>query len=497
MEHFELFLDGRWQPAADGRSAPSVDPAREEPWAEVAAAGPADVDAAVAAARRSYASGVWRDRPAAERAQVLADVAAAIFDRADELAQAEVRDGGGTMRKATLADVPAAGQTFLHFAELLGSLDEEEAFTETTPVNSRNVVRREPLGVCAAITPFNFPLVGAAWKIAPAIAAGNSVVIKPSPHTPVTTLLLAEICHKAGVPAGVVNVVAGPDAALGEAVVRHPGVDKIAFTGSTETGRRIMAAAAPTLKRLTLELGGKSPNILLDDANLDGAIAGALFGTFFHAGQVCESGTRLLVQRAIHDQVLERLVEGARALRLGDPLDPATMLGPLVSGEQRARTERYVAAGLEAGARCISGGRRPDAFARGYYYEPTIFAGVDNGMRIAREEIFGPVLSVIPFADDAEALAIANDSAYGLGAAVWSRDEARARRLAERIEAGTVWINDYHLLNVRFPFGGYKQSGFGRELGKWGLAEYQQLKHIHIGEPAGAAEKFYFGLLMD
>jgi aldehyde dehydrogenase (NAD+) len=496
MEEFGLFLDGGWQKS--GRTHPTLNPATGEPWALVAAAAPDHVERAVAAARRAFADGVWRNRPPAERAEVLSRVAAALFERADELARAEVLDGGGTMRKATLADIPAAGQTFLYFAGLLGARADEEEHAEATPVPSRNLVRREPLGVVGCITPFNFPLVAAAWKVAPAIAAGNSVVVKPSPHTPVTALLLAEICQQAGVPDGVVNVVTGPDAALGEALVAHPGVDKIAFTGSTAVGRRIMASAAPTLKRLTLELGGKSPNIILDDANLDGAVAGALFGTFFHSGQLCESGTRLLVHRSIHDQLVERLIAGSRALRVGDPLDPATMIGPLISAEQRARVEAYVAIGArDDGARLVAGGRRPPGLEKGFYYEPTIFIGVNNSMHIGCEEIFGPVVSVMPFSDDAEALRIANDSLYGLGAAVWSRDLERARRLAERIEAGTVWINDYHLINVRFPFGGYKQSGFGRELGPQGLDEYQQLKHIHVGEPTGAAEKFYFGLLMD
>jgi aldehyde dehydrogenase (NAD+) len=309
--------------------------------------------------------------------------------------------------------------------------------------------------------------------------------------------LLGELCTRAGVPAGVVNVLAGPGAALGEALCGHRAVDKIAFTGSTAVGRRIMELAAPTLKRLTLELGGKSPNLILDDADLECAARGALFGTFFHSGQVCESGTRVLVQASIYDRFVEALVAGARSLRLGDPMDLATMMGPLVSDSQLANTERYVHAGREEGARVVSGGRRPADQPRGYFHEPTIFVDVKNDMRIAREEIFGPVVSVLRFHDDDEALRLANDTLYGLGGAVWSRDLARARRLADGIEAGTVWINDYHLINVRFPFGGYKQSGFGRELGPSGLAEFQQLKHIHVGEPTSVGEKYYFGLLFD
>ncbi len=497
MNEYRLFIDGEWRAAQDGRVQASINPATEEPWAHVSAAGPADVDAAVAAARRAFTDGKWRRAPREERAAVLSKIAAGLMERADEFARFEVLDAGGTIRKANTADVPATAQTFQYYADLLTSTPDEESFDEQVPAPSKNRVRYEPYGVCACITPFNFPMAAASWKIAPAIAAGNSIVMKPSPYTPVTTLLLAELCAQAGVPPGVVNVLAGPGAALGEALCTHAGVDKIAFTGSTAVGKRIMELAAPRLTRLTLELGGKSPNIILQDANLDGAVRGALFGTFFHSGQVCESGTRVLVHASIHDEFVERLVEGARSLRVGDPMDPATMMGPLVSDAQRANTERYVAAGRDAGARCVTGGRRPPELARGYYYEPTIFDGVTNDMKIAREEIFGPVVSILKFSDEEEALRLANDTMYGLGAAVWSRDVERAERLAERIDAGTVWVNDYHLINVRFPFGGYKQSGFGRELGPWGLREFQQVKHIHVGEPTGAAEKFYFGLLMD
>jgi aldehyde dehydrogenase (NAD+) len=494
MQKYGLFIDGKWRDAADCRTVPTINPATEEPWAEVAAAGPADVDAAVSAARRAFDS--WRRSSRAERSAVLGRIAAAILERSDELARAEVTDGGGTLRKANTADVPATAQTFQYYSDLIAEAPDEEEHEEMVPVPSKNVIRREPIGVCACITPFNFPMAAASWKIAPAIAAGNTLVVKPSPHTPVTTLLLAEICQQAGVPDGVVNVLCGPNAELGEALVTHRGVDKIAFTGSTAVGKRIMELAAPQLKKLTLELGGKSPNIVLSDANLDCAVRGALFGTFFHSGQVCESGTRLLVHASIHDEFVQKLAEGARALRVGDPMNLETMMGPLISERQRDNTERYVRAGRDEGATLVCGGERGSE-PRGYYHLPTVFADVKNDMKIAREEIFGPVVSVIKFSDEEEALRIANDSVYGLGAAIWSTDVPRARKLAERIESGTVWINDYHLINVRFPFGGYKQSGFGRELGPWGLAEFQKLKHIHVGEPVDAAEKYYFGLLMD
>jgi aldehyde dehydrogenase (NAD+) len=495
MKEIGLFVDGEWRAARHGATFDSENPATEERWARVAAAGREDVDDAVAAARRAFDAGPWPRLPREERAQILSRISAAVMERGEELALAEVQDAGGTIRKANLADIPATAQTFQYYADLLMQTPDEEAFTEDVPVPSRNLVVREPLGVVACITPFNFPLAAASWKVAPAIAAGNTIVLKPSPYTPVTTLLLAEICAQAGVPPGVVNVIAAPGPEVGEALVSHRSVDKVAFTGSTQVGKRIMALCAPEVRKLLLELGGKSPNIVLEDANLESAVRGALFGTFFHSGQVCESGTRLLVHAKIHDAFVERMIQAAREIRVGDPMDPMNTMGPLVSSKQRDNTERYVRAGRDAGATVVFGGKRPAGIERGWFHEPTIFVGVTNEMPIAREEIFGPVVSVICVSDEEEALRIANDSIYGLGAAVWSSDLARAERLARRIQAGTVWINDYHLLNVRFPFGGYKQSGFGRELGPQGLAEYQQLKHIHVGQPSDPSEKPYLGLI--
>jgi aldehyde dehydrogenase (NAD+) len=496
MPEFQLFIDGRWTPAKSGRTAPSLNPATEESWATVAAAGPEDIDAAVLAARRSFDDARWRSKSNEEKAAILEGIAGGVFARQDELAAAEVADSGGTLRKANTADIPATAQTFTHYAELLRNAKDEEEFEESIPVPSRNIVRREPVGVVGAIIPWNFPMAAASWKIAPAIAAGNSLVLKPSPYTPVTALLLAEICSQAGVPDGVVNVVAGPDNALGERLVAHPQVDQIAFTGSTAIGKRVMAACAPTLKRVTLELGGKSPNIILEDADMDAAVRGALFGTFFHSGQICESGTRVLVPQKLYSEFAERMVETAKLIKVGDPADPMTTFGPLISQQQLDTVKRYVGAGLEEGAKLASGGTRPEGLAKGYYHQPTIFTGVRNDMKVAREEIFGPVVALIPYQDEEEALRLANDSMYGLGGAVWSTDLDRALKLARRIESGTVWINDYHLLNVRFPFGGYKQSGFGRELGPWGLHEYQQIKHIHVGQPSDGGAKFYFDMLL-
>ncbi len=497
MHEYGLFINGHWETAKGGKTATSINPATEEPWATVAVADRDDVRKAVAAAKKAHDSGVWRGKSKEERAKVLRRIAAAINERAGELAAAEAQDSGGTLRKTTFADVPGTADTFNKFADALDGDAEEQVFEETIPVPSRNIVRKEPIGVCAGIVPWNFPMLMAAWKIAPALAAGNTVVIKPASVTPVSALMVGEICKQAGVPDGVVNVVSGPGAAAGEELAMHPDVGKVAFTGSTEVGRRIMQLASGTIKKVTLELGGKSPNIILDDADMDTAAMGALFGTFFHQGQICESGTRVLVPRSHYDGFVEKMIAGSKRIQIGDTMDMMTTMGPLVSKAQLDTVENYVTVGKGEGAQCVLGGKRPDGIKKGYYYAPTIFAEVNNKMRIAQEEIFGPVVSVIPYKDDEEAIRLANDSMYGLGGAVWSRNEQRALAVARRIETGTVWINDYHLINLRFPFGGYKQSGVGRELGAWGLHEYQEVKHIHVGQNVPADQKIYLGMLFN
>jgi aldehyde dehydrogenase (NAD+) len=436
-----------------------------------------------------------------ERGAILQNVGAALLERKDELAAAEVQDSGATLRKATNLDVPSAAHAFMHFGRYICG-DEykamlQEEYEEMAPIPSKNLVVREPIGVCAGITPWNFPLIMASWKVAPALAAGNCVVHKPASITPVTSLMLGEICTAAGVPAGVVNVISGPGGSAGEEIATHPDIGKVAFTGSTEVGRRILQLGSGTLKKVTLELGGKSANIILPDANLDTAALGALFGAFMHQGQVCESGTRVLVHESIHDAFLEKMIAGIKRISIGDTMNMMTTMGPLVSSGQRATVEKYVAIGKEQGARCVAGGKRPSSMQKGYYYEPTIFDDVDNKMRIAQEEIFGPVVSVIRYQDDDEAVRLANDSIYGLAGAVWSENKDRAAALARRIHTGTVWVNDYHMINLRFPFGGYKQSGLGRELGKWGLAEYHELKHIHVGESTPPEAKLYFQALLN
>lgn len=359
-------------------------------------------------------------------------------------------------------------------------------YVETLPIvtalgPSKNQIVREPIGVVAAITPWNFPLVLAMWKIAPALAMGNSIVLKPASNTPLGSLKLAELAVEAGIPPGVFNVITGPGSSVGEALVTHKEIDKVAFTGSTEVGRKIMELASGTVKKVTLELGGKAPAIVLPDADLELAIPGILLGVFFHSGQVCESGTRLLVHESIYEEVIQKLAATSSTIKLGNPLDPSTGMGPLISKQQMETVLSYIESGLNEGARLVCGGKRASGpeVDNGYYIEPTIFADVTNDMKIAREEIFGPVLSVIKYSTEEEAIEIANDTIYGLSGGIWSRDVVKANKIASKIKAGTIWINDWHMFRVDAPFGGYKQSSLGRELGTNVLDEYTEVKHIH------------------
>ena len=475
-----LFIGGEWVDSEGGETFASYAPSTGEHIGDVAKASRGDALKAIEAARKAFDDGPWPRASGAERAKVLRRVADLIQSRQQEFAEIEARDGGGTMKKALFADVPGAVGSFQFFAECAETEPEEYPHGDSSFPPAVSTIRREPYGVCAGIIPWNFPLIMASWKMAPALAAGNTVVLKPASFTSLSAVEMMKACEEAGVPAGVVNLVTGPGGSVGEALASHPMVDKVAFTGSTEVGRRIMQLAAGTVKKVTLELGGKSANIVLDDADLDLAAAGVLWGTFFHNGQVCESGTRALFHADVYDEFVAMLVERAAKIVIGDNLDVATDLGPLVAPAQVDTVKRYVKLGLDEGATLRCGGDHPklapglDSTA---FYLPTIFEG-DNSMRIAQEEIFGPVLCVIKVHSDDEAIKIANDSIYGLGGGVWSTNPERAHRVASAMRTGTVWINDYHQITAAQPFGGYKQSGVGRELSSIGYDEYRQVKHI-------------------
>ena len=501
MADYKMLIDGELCDSASGETFATYNPATGEKIADVAKGDRKDAERAVAAARRAFDEGPWPKMSGAERGAKLREIAQLIADNSAELSEIEARDGGGTIRKAMMADVPGAQSAFEWFAQMAETRpDRTDLEGSPFPVSS-NYVLFEPLGVCTGIVPWNFPFIMASWKIAPALAAGNTSVLKPASFTSLSALRLAQLINDADIlPPGVLNVVAGPGGTVGEELAGNPMVDKTAFTGSTEVGRRIMQLASGTVKPVTLELGGKSANIVLDDADLDQAAAGVLWGTFMHGGQVCESGTRALVHASIYDEFVNLLVERSAKITLGDPLDMASDLGPLVDPSQVETVERYVALGREEGGEPLIGGHKPTDLADGLnpdsFYRPTIFAGVPNTARIAQEEIFGPVLSVIPFSTDDEAIAIANDSIYGLAGGVQSGNLERAEAVAARMRTGTVWINDYHLIDPKRPFGGYKQSGIGRELGTQGYDIYRQAKHIHVNpETAGRDNHFHYALL--
>ncbi|PYS94361.1 MAG: betaine-aldehyde dehydrogenase [Acidobacteria bacterium] len=470
-----LFIGGQWVESVEGRTFTTLNPATEEPLAEVSEGRSADIDRAVEAARKAFGEGAWPRLAPADRGRILWRLGDLLESHVDEIARIESLDSGKTITEASKVDLPLAADCFRYFAGWAGKIE-----GETIPVRAPclSYTLREPLGVVGQIIPWNFPILLAAWKVAPALAAGNTVVLKPAEQTPLSALRLAALAQEAGLPAGVLNVVPGFGPTAGAALVDHPGVDKIAFTGSTAVGQEIMRRASGTLKRLTLELGGKSPNIVFADADLDAAVRGASNGIFYNKGEVCTAGSRLFLEDSLHDSFLDRLQAQTAKLSQGDPLDPKTRLGPQVSEAQMNRVLSYIDKGKAEGARLVTGGSR--APGRGYFVRPTIFDDVRGGMTIAREEIFGPVLSVIRFRDLEEVVRAANDTAYGLAAAVWTRDIKKAHRAARLLQAGTVWVNTYGLYDSAAPFGGYKMSGFGRELGHHGLMEYTQTKTVWV-----------------
>ena len=481
VKAYKNYVGGEWVEAASGETFDVINPSSGDVIATVPKGGREDAHGAIAAARESFDSGIWADMDPDERVRIMKSVVDKFTEHEDELAELEAMNAGMTLRATGTVVIGYCINHWDYFARQTDRPRQEALEPVEFPTHSYNFVLREPVGVCAGIIPWNFPLVMAVWKLAPALAMGNSVVLKPASNTPLTALRFAELLDETDLPKGVVNVITGGGATVGEELASHPDVDKISFTGSTVVGRGIMQLASSTIKKCTLELGGKSPNIVFEDANMDAAVDGALWATFFHQGQVCESGTRLLLPESIHDEFVERLVERAKQIKVGDALDYDSDMGPLVSEAQRDTVENYVRIGQEEGAKLVLGGKRPtDVPDGGFYYEPTIFTDVDNSMTIAQEEIFGPVLSVIKFKNDEEAIRIANDSIYGLASAVWSEDHDRALTVAKRIRAGTVWINDHHLINCVAPFGGYKQSGLGRELAGYGLNEYTEVKHVHV-----------------
>jgi len=472
-----LYIDGQFVPSSSANLLDVIDPAKAERLAVVPDAVAADVDRAVAAARRAFDAGPWRETTAQDRGRVLFKLAEAVRDRAAELAELETRNTGKPIVEAEF-DIADVATCFEYYGGLATKIHGDVI---PVPDNAMSLALREPIGVAGQIVPWNYPLLMASWKLAPAICAGCTTVLKPAEQTPLTVLALASSFADAGLPPGVVNIVTGVGETAGAALVGHPSVDKIAFTGSVEVGKTVMRDAAATLKKISLELGGKSPNIFFADSDFDVAVEGALFGVFFNQGEVCSAGSRILVERPIYRKFVDAMVEKARTITVGQPLDRETRLGALVSRDQFDRVRAYQDIGKREAKLAAGGGAASGpSLDRGYFVEPTIFYDVDNSHRIAREEIFGPVAAVIPFDNEADALRIANDTYYGLAAAVWSRDIFRALRMVKNLRAGIVWVNHMQPTYVEAPWGGYKQSGFGRELGKWGVDEYLNVKQVYI-----------------
>jgi aldehyde dehydrogenase (NAD+) len=474
----KLFIGGKWVDAASGKTFPTVNPATGETITVLAEGHERDAAAAVEAARRAFDSGPWPEMSAAERARILWKIGDLVDKYNEELGTLETLDNGKPIFESRQIDMPMVAEVFRYYAGWATKIH-----GETVPVRGPflHYTLREPLGVVAAIVPWNFPLLLASWKLAPALAAGNTVVLKPASWTPLTALRFAEICQEAGVPDGVVNVVTGPGTTLGKALVRHPGVAKVAITGETRTGQEILRDSADTLKHVTLELGGKSPNIVFPDADLDAAARGATIGIFYGKGEVCAAGSRLFVDKKVHDDFMQKLVDRTKKLQPGDPLDPKTRFGALVSERQMQTVLGYIEKGKREGARLVIGGERASVGnGKGYFVLPTVFDGVRNDMTIAREEIFGPVLASIEFGDIDEAVRLANETPYGLAAAVWTRDIAKAHRVARKLQAGTVWINTYNNYDPAAAFGGYKMSGYGRELSLHAIDHYTQVKSVWV-----------------
>jgi acyl-CoA reductase-like NAD-dependent aldehyde dehydrogenase len=497
VREYLLYINGEFTPSASRQTFDSINPFNQEIVARTARATVDDAKRAITSARTAFDDGPWTRMSREERSALIKAVSDKINERKSELEQFEVEDSGSTIRKAK-EDVFLSARAMNYFSKITAMDTTEQIEGLSKPGFSQNFIMREPMGVVAAIIPWNFPLKMAIWKLGPALAAGNTVVLKPSELTPVTAMELAKMFHEVGFPPGVVNIIPGFGEDVGEELVKNPMVDMASFTGSTAIGRRVMGLAAASLKKCTLECGGKSANIVLDDADMNIAVDGALYAIFYHQGQCCEAGTRLFLPEKLHDEFLSRMVEKTKKIQLGDPKDPKTDMGPVISAKQRDRVLGYIKSGIEQGAKVATGGSTPQApgLKNGFFIEPTIFTNVDNSMKIAQEEIFGPVLSVIKYKTPEEAVAKANDTMYGLGGGVWSRDKDKALAIAKKLRAGTVWINEWHLLSEKAPFGGYKQSGIGREFGIEGVHEYTETKHLHIDEVGVREKKFWYDVVV-
>lgn len=471
-----MLIGGKWVDSQSGKTFPTINPANGEVICQVAEGDKADIDLAVNAARKAFETGPWRKMNASERGRLLNKLADAVEANIDELAALETLDNGKPLRDSRAADLPLTVKAYRYYA---GWADKIHGKTIPVDGNYFCYTRHEPVGIVGQIIPWNFPLLMQAWKWGPALAAGNCLVLKPAEQTPLTALYIARLAQEVGFPDGVINVVPGYGPTAGAALTSHMDVDKVAFTGEGSTGKIVMTAAAQSnLKRVSLELGGKSPNIVFADADLDAAIEGAYFALFFNQGQCCCAGSRLFVEEKVHDQVVEKLAAKARTQSVGDPFDLNTTQGPQVSQEQMERILGYIESGKKEGAQCVAGGKRHGD--KGYFVEPTLFTNVKDEMKIAREEIFGPVMNVLKFKDANEVIERGNRTSYGLAAAVWTRDIKKAHTIANSLRAGTVWVNCYDVFDAAAPFGGYKQSGIGRELGEYALELYTEVKTVTV-----------------